>query len=249
LELGSDMLLDEQCDPNVAAAHTRRLGTLPRSIRPIAVIGPYCSGAATGALPLSKLYKQPFITAAASSILFNNRSLYPYFLRMNPSLGEDCVVALQLVRYYGWKRITVLGTNDNYGGSGADRIQALATKAGVSVVPTPRWTRFSNVSVVEAILTPLKAANVRIIILFVHADTLQVVMQAAVNIGYYGPGIVYYMAANTAWTVPNANLAPVADGMLMVRFTQYNHSAIEQWKQSYRAYNFPNEPLPDVFSA
>jgi ABC-type branched-subunit amino acid transport system substrate-binding protein len=249
LELPEEMVWNEDCSTERGAYITQILAKM--SPRPVAVIGPYCSAAGVGAFPLATTYQLPFITPGAQSVLFNDRTKYPYVNRIQQSLAPDTNAAFRVIRHFGWGRVAFLGTKDVFSGGGADRLHALAQSISITSVVSPRWQRDAPVSVVLPILRDLQAADVRVLVAFVHPLDFFTIMQAAMQLNYYGPGIVWMQAANepfSAWSsIPSA--APAYTGAIIMQYTSTNTSAITNYYNRYRAANFEAQPEPSVFGA
>ncbi len=163
------------------------------------------------------------------------------------------MAALQVLLHFGWQRIAVLGTNDAFSSAGADLLVAQCAAAGIDVIPTERWLRGQSVDVVSGVLNRLRTAapELRVLVAFVHSDTLQVVVQAALATGMYGTGYALFSAANQPLSglLDNPTLAPVVNGMLVLQRTPYNTAALTSFYTTYAQANFPHEPTPSMNAA
>jgi ABC-type branched-subunit amino acid transport system substrate-binding protein len=249
LELPEEFLLHETCDAANGIELVQFLASA--SSRPVAVIGPYCSATGTGAFPLAATYQLPFITPGAQSLLFNDRTKYPYVNRVQQSLGPDTNAAFRVIRHFGWGRVAFLGTNDVFSGGGADRLHALAQSISITSVVSQRWPPASSYEVIVPILRNLQLADVRVLVAYAHPDDFVQILGAAVELGYHGPGIVWMQAANvpfTGWT-DFPELAPVSRGAIIMQYTSTNTSAITNYYDRYRAAGLFGLKEPSIFGA
>jgi hypothetical protein len=51
----------------------------------------------------------PQISPSASSVLLSDKVAYPYFLRMSPSELFQVNATIQLMKYFGWKKVGTIG--------------------------------------------------------------------------------------------------------------------------------------------
>jgi hypothetical protein len=82
----------------------------------VAIIGPACSSAsASVATVTSTLYSMPQLSHASTSPSLNNPAEYPHFSRAIASDSFAAKVMADVTAAYGWNRIALLYSNDEYG--------------------------------------------------------------------------------------------------------------------------------------
>ncbi len=166
-------VLDDGCTPESARSTFMRFVTGTRATmdgprsKPIALIGPLCSGSAKGYLPLASGYTLPTVSFDATDMALNNRTAYPYFARMRPSNAGEIDAILTVLLYFGWQRVALLGTGDDFSVSGVSRMRILASAMGVDLYPVQSWPAFSSADVVRERLAPAVNDGVKVFVTYV----------------------------------------------------------------------------------
>lgn len=79
----------------------------------------------------------PIIAAAASSPDLDDRLNYPYFLRTVPSDVEQAMAMVSIIKQMGWKYVSVLFVDNNYGTRGKETFVRIAKERGICIAEDP----------------------------------------------------------------------------------------------------------------
>ena len=130
------LILDNKCNPSEAVNVANRLV----EAKVVAIIGSHCSSAHLAAMPIIKDAKVPMITGIASNPQITDESGVggnDWAFRINPS---DKAMMDTLGAYLGakqlFKTVAIIAEDSDFGRGGAAAFQAVADKAGISIVST-----------------------------------------------------------------------------------------------------------------
>jgi len=130
------LILDNKCNPSEAVNVANRLV----EAKVVAIIGSHCSSAHLAAMPIIKDAKVPMITGIASNPQITDESGVggnDWAFRINPS---DKAMMDTLGAYLGakqlFKTVAIVAEDSDFGRGGAAAFQAVADKAGISIVST-----------------------------------------------------------------------------------------------------------------
>src|SRR5215469_4801353 len=130
------MQLDNKCNPSEGVNVANRLV----EARVVAIVGAHCSSAHLAAMPIIKDAKVPMITGIASNPQITDESGVggnDWAFRINPS---DKAMMDTLGAYLGakqlFKTVAIVAEDSDFGRGGAAAFQAVADKAGISIVST-----------------------------------------------------------------------------------------------------------------
>ncbi|NWW75456.1 TS1R1 protein, partial [Climacteris rufus] len=99
----------------------------------VAVIGPDSTQLALTTASILGLFLVPEISYEASVETLSLKRLYPSFLRTIPSDGQQVTAILQLLQYFRWTWVVLVGSDNTYGAAGLDALQKLLTESNVCV--------------------------------------------------------------------------------------------------------------------
>jgi branched-chain amino acid transport system substrate-binding protein len=182
------MVLDNKCNPSEAVNVTNKLV----EAKVVAIIGSHCSSAHLAAMPIVKDAKVPMITGIASNPQITELSGVggnDWAFRINPS---DKAMMDALGAYLGakklFKTVAIVAEDTDFGRGGAAAFQAVAEKAGISIISTDFHPQ--NVPDYTSILTRLQQRHPDAIATFqLGGDSLNFLrnaMQMGVRIPYTG---------------------------------------------------------------
>jgi branched-chain amino acid transport system substrate-binding protein len=182
------MVLDNKCNPSEGVNVANKLV----EAKVVAIIGSHCSSAHLAAMPIIKEAKVPMVTGIASNPQITDQSGVggnEWAFRINPS---DKAMMDALGAYLGAKKIfktvAVVGEDTDFGRGGAAAFQAVADKAGISIVSTDFHPQ--NAPDYTSILTRLQQRRPDAIATFqLGGDSLNFLrnaMQMGVRIPYTG---------------------------------------------------------------
>jgi branched-chain amino acid transport system substrate-binding protein len=182
------LILDNKCNPSEAVNVANKLV----EAKVVAIIGSHCSSAHLAAMPIIKDAKVPMITGIASNPQITDESGVggnDWAFRINPS---DKAMMEALGAYLGakklFKTVAIVGEDSDFGRGGAAAFQAVADRAGISIVSTDFHPQ--NAPDYTTILTRLQQRRPDAIATFqLGGDSLNFLrnaMQMGVRIPYTG---------------------------------------------------------------
>jgi len=182
------LVFDNKCNPSEAVNVANKLV----EAKVVAIIGSHCSSAHLAAMPIIKEAMVPMITGIASNPQITERSGVggnAWAFRINPS---DQAMMDALGAYLGakklFKTVAIVGEDSDFGRGGAAAFQAVADKAGISIVSTDFHPQ--NAPDYTSILTRLQQRRPDAIATFqLGGDSLNFLrnaMQMGVHIPYTG---------------------------------------------------------------
>ncbi|EFA83094.1 G-protein-coupled receptor family 3 protein 5 [Heterostelium album PN500] len=135
-----------------------------------AVIGPAYSSSGTTASLILGAYGVPNIGFFASAAALSNSGTYPAYNRVFPSDDYQVKAILELVKHYGWTRISCVHTREDYGNGGATILSQRAALQGITVDTIQAVEPIGSTSPSEAdydmIFNNLEDARARIIVTY-----------------------------------------------------------------------------------
>jgi branched-chain amino acid transport system substrate-binding protein len=182
------VVLDNKCNPSEAVNVANKLV----EAKVVAIIGSHCSSAHLAAMPIVRDGKVPMITGIASNPQITDLSGVggnDWAFRINPS---DKAMMDALGAYLGaskiFKTVAIVAEDTDFGRGGAAAFQAVAEKAGISIVSTDFHPQ--NAPDYTSILTRLQQRHPDAIGTFqVGGDSLNFLrnaMQMGLHIPYTG---------------------------------------------------------------
>ena len=97
------------------------------------IIGPTISPVALPVAGLLRLFTVPQVSYAASASALSNRERYGYFFRTIPPDDHQAQAMVDVVVYFGWKLLTLVHSNDDYGEAGSEMISQLVENEEVCI--------------------------------------------------------------------------------------------------------------------
>lgn len=81
--------------------------------------------------------KIPVVSASASSPDLDDKINFPYFLRTVPSDIEQSRAMISIIKQMGWKYVSLLYVENNYGNKGRAAFMKLANESGICIADSP----------------------------------------------------------------------------------------------------------------
>lgn len=174
-------ILDDQGQPNEAAAAAQRLVSDPNVV---AVIGPSSTASSSAAIPILDRANIPAISPSAStpSLVTDNRCFYITSL---PLSVYGPLVAQYAVDVFGAKDIAVIHVKDDWGEGVTKLVNDWAGSNNVEVVSEASFTQGDRDF--KAQLTSLLNADPDVIVLNTHYTEGALITRQARDLGYAGP--------------------------------------------------------------
>jgi branched-chain amino acid transport system substrate-binding protein len=230
---------DGKCKPNVSASAAEKL--LVRDSVPV-LVGAHCSPATAAVIPLSEREKVPFVTGISSAPSLT-QTRHQWFFRLPPT---EEMTAKAAVPFYlekiGFKSVSFLALNDEWGRQAAEANAKLLTEKGVKVLATEYF--LPGESEFGATLTTIKSGNPDA--LFVASNTREAILiakkvqelgmkQRLIGVGAWPTNTFISRAgdAGMGWTVIS-QYVPTID-------TPKNKSFVAEFKKAYNV-------LPDKYA-
>eukprot|EP00735_Rhodelphis_limneticus_P004406 TRINITY_DN15992_c0_g1::TRINITY_DN15992_c0_g1_i2::g.3812::m.3812 TRINITY_DN15992_c0_g1::TRINITY_DN15992_c0_g1_i2::g.3812 ORF type:complete len:271 (+),score=22.40,sp/Q7XP59/GLR31_ORYSJ/28.64/1e-20,ANF_receptor/PF01094.23/5.3e-38,Peripla_BP_6/PF13458.1/5.2e-10 TRINITY_DN15992_c0_g1_i2:97-909(+) len=153
-----------------------------------AVIGDSTSEFSKLVAYVSEQYHIPQISHAATSELLSDKTKFPYFSRTAPpdSFQGKCVA--DLVAYFGWNKVGVMFTADDYAGPLAQTFSIEAMHQNITILIARGMS--AGIDPTSALLD-VKTTGASVIALFAQDDVAATVLATAYGLGMTGDGIVW----------------------------------------------------------
>ncbi|XP_073140260.1 glutamate receptor 3.3-like [Henckelia pumila] len=201
----------------------------------VAVIGPQSSVVAHTVLHVANELQTPFLSFAATDPTLSSLQ-FPYFIRTTISDLHQMTAVAEIVDYYGWKEVTVIFLDDDYGRNGlavldgalAARRCRVSYKAGISPVDISQ-------SEVMDILVKVALKESRVIIIHANRAAGLLVFHVARKLGMMENGYVWIatdcLASELDSDLQLNSMMDNLQGVLILR----QHTSDSEKKRSFSA--------------
>lgn len=175
------LVLDDQGEPNQAAALAQRLVATPGVV---AVIGPSSTASASAAVPILEKASLPTISPSASTrrLVTDNECFY---LMTLPTTSYAPLAPRTAVEVFGARALGVIHVRDDWGKEVTSLGERWTRTAGVSVVAGASFTQGSRFF--KAQLTALLSRKPDALVLNTHYVEGALITRQARDLGYEGP--------------------------------------------------------------
>ncbi|XP_074661552.1 glutamate receptor ionotropic, kainate 2-like [Tubulanus polymorphus] len=155
-----------------------------------AIVGPLSSTPTKAVHPIAQHFHIPQIAPVATNPLLSQLNNFPYLVRLLPSDILQSMALVDLVKYFGWKKMAIITSNSDYGTNGLVRFQAEAGKLEWRIVGVQQFSVTNNASQVDARtqLLNIRSTGVRVVILNCLAVFGSVVLKQARDLGMTSAG-------------------------------------------------------------
>ena len=158
----------ESCE-SVLANSTNGTAPVPTS----GIIGAASSRVSVPVASLGRLFRMPQVSYASSSALLNDRERYGYFQRTIPPDSLQATAMVDILKRFGWNYVSVVFSQDTYGGPGIDEFRAEAKREGICIdVDRGIPTSFTDKDY-EQLVSDLGSTEPRVVIVFANQETVR----------------------------------------------------------------------------
>ncbi|KAK4744431.1 hypothetical protein SAY87_010743 [Trapa incisa] len=188
----------------------------------VAIIGPQSSVVAHIITHVANELQVPLLSFAATDPALSSLE-FPYFIRTTLSDLYQMNAVADIVNYYGWKEVTAIYIDDDYGRNGiaalndklAERRSRISYKAGIPPESIKKGT-------IMDILVKVALMEARVIVLHANPDSGLIVFSVAEYLGMMGNGYVWIATEWLASLLDSATSLPYEttdslQGALMLR--------------------------------
>ncbi|XP_052465223.1 taste receptor type 1 member 3 [Carassius gibelio] len=135
--------------------------------RVIAIIGPNSSELVPVIGKLIGFFLMPLISYGATSDVFSDKETFPSFMRTVPSDRWQVAAMVQLLKEFGWKWVSVVGSDDEYGQKGQELFSSMANEQSICVAYQGLIPVYSDQEqTVKEILSRIEDAKVGVVVVF-----------------------------------------------------------------------------------
>ena len=133
LDEAADLIIAGSADLNLESCTD--IGATNATLREITlgIVGTLSSRVSRPVASLTRLFKVPQISPAATSPSLSNRDLYTYFYRTIPPDNLQAEAMVDLLSYFNWTHFSTVYSNDAYGKDGIEQLHKLAAERDMCV--------------------------------------------------------------------------------------------------------------------
>ncbi|XP_059488635.1 metabotropic glutamate receptor 8-like isoform X2 [Neocloeon triangulifer] len=129
-----------------------------------------------------RLFKIPQMSYASTSTELSDKSRFEYFSRVVPPDNFQAQAMVEMVRELGWKYVSTVAVEGDYGEKGIASFIELATSSGICIAVSEKILRNAQTEDFDKIVERLvQKANARGVIMFVDEDNTRKLLQATVR--------------------------------------------------------------------
>ncbi|XP_043234513.1 metabotropic glutamate receptor 3-like, partial [Amphibalanus amphitrite] len=146
------------------------------------VIGAAFSGVSINVAKILQIFKIPQISYASTSTELSDKTRFEYFSRVVPPDNRQAQAMVQVVRALGWKYVSTVAVQGDYGEKGISSFTSQASSAGICVAVAEKILRNANETDFDNTIAHLAAKpEARGVIMFVDEDNIRKLLAAAVR--------------------------------------------------------------------
>ncbi|CAN6269047.1 unnamed protein product [Urochloa humidicola] len=177
----------------------------------VAIIGPQSSVVAHVISHVANELQVPLLSFAATDPTLTSLQ-YPFFVRTIPSDQFQMASVAHLVDYYGWKMVTAVYIDDDYGRNGIATLDDELAKRRLKILYKAAIRPGAKKSEMAAVLVKAAMMESRVFVLHAHDDTGVAVFSLAYNLTMTSSGYVWIA---TDWLSVVLDSAPRLDSGLL----------------------------------
>ncbi|XP_062186170.1 glutamate receptor 3.1-like [Phragmites australis] len=205
----------------------------------VAIIGPQSSVIAHVISHVANELQTPLISFAATDPTLSSLQ-YPFFVRTTHSDQYQMASIADIVEYYGWKLVTAVFIDDDYGRNGISSLGDELAKRRLKILYKAAIRPGAKRSEMAAVLVRAAMMESRVFILHANADSGLAVFSLAHNLGMTSGGYVWIA---TDWLSsfldsalhPDIGLLSTMQGVLTLRQhtenTRRKNTLASQWRE------------------
>lgn len=223
--------------------------------RVLGVLGPACSETVEPIAGISKHTNMAVISYSAEGATFTDRDAYPYFFRTIGSNRQYEDVYIELMKFFGWKRVAALTEDGQKYTEYISHMEPAMKKSDLELIINKKF--LSDVKAVEMKkhLLDLKEKHAKIIIADIHHRNAELALCEAYNLGMTAyEGYVWFLPSwiSKDWSTLDSNhnctseqLKKAAEGHFSIMHTPFGdlnatmqeNITISEWLQTHARNN------------
>lgn len=209
----------------------------------VAVVGPGLSRVAGVVSPIASRCQIPLVTPSSTSLFLSLHEVHNYVLQLCPSSRVLSQVVIDVIREFGWEYVAVIKSDGEHGETALYLMDQLARRQGlriIKVVGIPVYAGSENEENRTAVVETLKikmnclvSLRAHIFVLSVLSHQLELVLQAADDLGLIGAEFVWIIdSIESPEELLRPKLLKLLQGSLGIS-TSLPRSASE-WEQTHK---------------
>jgi ionotropic glutamate receptor len=217
----------------------------------VAIIGPETSEVAEFILLLGDAAQVPVVSFSVTNPLLSNHR-FPYFVRMAHSDALQMHAIAALVQAYGWKIITAVYTDDEFGTAAVSSLSDSLRDGGSAIEYRSAISPTADPQAIREQLYRLMTMQSRVFVAHMHSDLGSKFFIEAHKLGMMDSGYVWINTDEftSLWDVQlNTHTMESMQGLLGVKTYIQNSNKLEdftrRWKRQFRLEN-PVEEKADL---
>ena len=215
----------------------------------IGFVGPASSSTSNHLMKLLSYKPMPVISYSATSTRFDDKEIYPLFMRTIPPDNLQAKMILDILLRFHWTHVSIIANDNEYGRMGMQELQKLFTKHDICTAVVRTFTYPYVESEMEDIIKNLKKDEMsRVIILWASGVRTQKFLLMSSKYKLYNKTWIVTESVGTNPAIVNYDTS-VVQGLLSVVPYAGVYTSFEQtfWKMSYRDHANQNIWLRNVF--
>ena len=215
----------------------------------IGFVGPASSSTSDHLMKLLSYKPMPVISYSATSTRFDDKTIYPLFMRTIPPDNLQAKMILDIVLHFRWMYVSIIANDNEYGRMGMQELEKLFVKHDICTAVVRTFTYPYLESEMENIVKDLKKDELsRVIILWASGVRTQKFLLMSSKYKLYNKTWIVTESVGTNPAIVNYDTS-VVQGLLSVVPYAGVYTSFEQkfWKMSYRDHANQNIWLKNVF--
>ncbi|KAJ2994257.1 hypothetical protein HDV02_001726 [Globomyces sp. JEL0801] len=178
----------------------------------LAIIGTGWSSLTDLLLLVTRNSQIPVCDGGSTSPMLSNKLKYPNFFRTVPQDSAQAVAIVGFIKSNGWKKISIIYSNEPYGLGLATQTETECAKNGIKILSKISYLPYSEKTVFETVLKRIKDADPRIILMYgnLPSDYFECIKMAK-SMGLYGDEYVW-IGPDAATSISDG--LPTLDGLI-----------------------------------
>ena len=167
----------------------------------VAVVGPVLTAVARVVSPIASRCGVPFVTPSSTSLSLSFHEVHNYILQLSPSSRVLSQALIDVIQEFEWNYVAIIKSDGEHGEAALYVMEQLARQQGLQIIRTvsvPVYpgseTVENHTTIIETLkrkMKPLATLHARIFVLSVLDHQLELVLQAANDLGLVGDEYVW----------------------------------------------------------
>lgn len=134
-----------------------------------------------------RLFKIPQISYASTTAELSDKSRFEYFSRVVPPDNFQAQAIVEVVKHFGWKYVSTVAVEGDYGEKGIAKFVELAEKEGICIAVSEKILRKAQDDDYDKIIQKLsQKSNARGVIMFADEDETRRILAATMRLNRTG---------------------------------------------------------------